>query len=261
MRICVIIPAAGRSERFGGRDKLAEDLGGRPVLLRTIELFTKRDEVQSILVAAPPDKLDEFKFKFGDRLAFHGVRVVAGGTIARWETIHNALAEVADDITHVAVHDAARPATSSDLLDRVFEAARKFEAVIPVVEIASTVKRLSREAESATEADPIAAAILGDAGADANPARLVVETIERGGLVEAQTPQVFTLELLRRAYGQSDLSGATDDASLVERLGEPVRAVEGDPRNLKLTTPADLPLIRSVLGVRPPKDRPVHKRF
>jgi 2-C-methyl-D-erythritol 4-phosphate cytidylyltransferase len=88
-----------------------------------------------------------------------------------------------------------------------------------------------------------------------------METIDRKHLVEIQTPQVFRADLLRRAYAADDLSGATDDASLVERLGEPVHAVDGDVRNFKVTTPADLKLMRAVMGVKPPAERPVHKRF
>jgi 2-C-methyl-D-erythritol 4-phosphate cytidylyltransferase len=88
-----------------------------------------------------------------------------------------------------------------------------------------------------------------------------VETIDRSNLVEVQTPQVFAAELLKHAYAQKDLSGATDDASLVERLGEKVYTVQGDVRNLKITTRADLHLMRAVLGVPPPAERPVHKRF
>lgn len=266
MKVCVIIPAAGSSERFGSRDKLAEDLGGRPMLLRTVELFTKHDaEVASIIVAGPADSFDDFKFRYGDQLAFHGVKIVKGGRRERWETVRNALDAVPDDTTHIAVHDAARPATPADLLNRVFEAGKKFGAVIPAIRIFATVKRLAAESvDAAAGDDPIAAAILGDAGKAKNDARRVVETLDRDGLVEVQTPQLFEADLLRRAYAnesETDLAGVTDDASLVERLGEAVHAVWGDVRNIKVTTPADLQLIRAVLGVRPPRERAVHKRF
>jgi 2-C-methyl-D-erythritol 4-phosphate cytidylyltransferase len=76
-----------------------------------------------------------------------------------------------------------------------------------------------------------------------------------------QTPQVFTADVMRRAYAQDDLSGVTDDASLVERLGEPVHTVAGEMRNFKVTTPDDLVLMRAVLGLKAPAERPVHKRF
>ncbi len=261
MNIAVIITAAGRSERFGGRDKLSEDLGGRALLMRTVELFNKRPEVGCVIVAGPPDHLDDFRFRFGDQLGFHGAKIVPGGRVERWETVKNALTEVPDQCTHVAVHDAARPGTPVEVIDRVFEAAKMFKAVIPAVHVTATIKRVSKEAKQAAEADPIAAAILGDAARPKNTARRVEETIDRQRLVEVQTPQIFERGLLLRAYAQKDLSGATDDASLVERLGEEVYVVNGDPRNLKVTTPADLHLMRAVLGVRPPAERPTHKQF
>ena len=263
MNVCVIIPAAGRSTRYGETDKLAQDLGGRSVLLRTVELFTKRDEVKSIIVAGPPHELEEFRGKYGPTLGFHGARIVAGGANHRWETVQNALAAVPDDATHVAVHDAARPGVSKEELDRVFQAAAKFNAVIPVIPINATVKRVGDESidVSGHEDDALADLILGDEGKVAIPARQVLQTIDRTGLVEVQTPQVFELALIQRAYGQPNLQGATDDAELVERLGEHVYAVEGDVRNIKITRPADLRLMRAILGVQAPAERPVHKRF
>lgn len=267
MRVSVIIPAAGRSRRFGAGDKLAQDLGGRALLIRTVELFAKRDEVFEIIVAGPPEPesdFNDFRDRYGPTIAFHGGRIVPGGKVERWETVQRALEHVADDATHVAIHDAARPATPGDVIGRVFEAGRSLNAVIPAVNISATVKRVSAEATDAAardEDDALADLILGDAGRSEVAARTVLETIDRAGLVEVQTPQLFAVDLLRRAYAQDDLSGATDDAGLVERLGETVHVVEGDPRNIKVTGPADLHLARAILGVKPPAERPVHKRF
>src|SRR5215471_1099273 len=115
MRIAVIIPAAGASSRYlatgGLRSKLDEDLGGKPVLQRTVELFTKHDDVGQIVVAGPADdaSFEEFRQRHGDRLGLHGAKLVKGGVTHRYETVKAALAEVADDCTHIAVHDAARP--------------------------------------------------------------------------------------------------------------------------------------------------------
>jgi 2-C-methyl-D-erythritol 4-phosphate cytidylyltransferase len=263
MNVCVIIPAAGRSKRFGGQDKLSQDLGGRALLLRTVELFAKRDEVRSIIVAGPPDTFDAFREKYGPTLSFHGVTLVEGGREARWETVKNALAAVPDDVTHIAVHDAARPAASHDLLNRLFQAAQSLPAVIPAVPIAGTVKKISAEILEIDEAeeDAVADLILGDEGKVTVPTHTVIETIDRSNLVEVQTPQVFHAELFRRAYAASDLSGTTDDAGLVERLGETVHVVDGEVTNIKVTTNDDLKLIRAILGVKPPAERPVHKRF
>jgi 2-C-methyl-D-erythritol 4-phosphate cytidylyltransferase len=261
IRVSVIIPAAGSSRRYG-MDKLGQDLGGRALLLRTVELFTKRDEVRSIIVAGPPDDLEGFRDRFGAQLGFHGVQIVAGGRVERWETVKNALAAVPGDATHVAVHDAARPGASDELIGRVFEAAKVHPAVIPGLAVADTLKRVGEEAVRAEEEDAVADLILGDsAEAATSKGRVVQSTVDRTNLVAVQTPQVFEIGLLRRAYAQPDLSGATDDAGLIERLGEKVVVVDGEFRNLKITVPADLSLMRTMLGMKAPEGRPVHKRF
>jgi 2-C-methyl-D-erythritol 4-phosphate cytidylyltransferase len=238
-RVAVIIPAAGRSSRFGGVDKLAQDVGGRPMILRTVELFTRREDVAVIIVAAPPDEVDAFRDRYGNQLGFHGAKVVAGGTVERWETVRNALAEVPADCTHVAVHDGARPMASEELIARVFDAARVHDAVIPGDPVTSTLKKVSEDAVDAEEADAISDMILGEISDSTKVrGRKVVGTIP---------PQVFRTELLRRAYAQPGLDGATDDAMLVERLGAEVIVVDGDPRNIKVTTPADLLMVRALL--------------
>jgi len=260
LSIAVIVPAAGFSARWSPhRSKLDEDLGGRPVLQRTVELFTKRDEVGAIIVAGPHEDYEEFRERHGDKLSILGVVICRGGKRERWETVRAALEHVPEDSTHVAVHDAARPCAPPELLDRVFDAAGKYAAVIPAIDVPDTIKRVGDEPAPGAEADPIDA-ILGGAGAPSAGARAVAETVSRERLVLVQTPQVFEIDLIRRAYAQSDLT-STDDASLVEKLGETVVVVEGDPRNLKITLPRDLPLARAVLGVRGPQGRPTHKRF
>lgn len=265
MKIAVIIPAAGASTRFGGpdRNKLDEDLAGRPVLQRTVELFIKRDDVDAIIVAGPHDEaaFELFKDRHGDKLGLLGVTLCRGGKTHRWETVRAALEHAPQDCTHIAVHDGARPATPPEMLDRIFDAARAHDAVIPVVPVTDTLKRLSTEAHAALEADPIDA-ILGDASpGDAKESlRVVEETVPRENLVAAQTPQVFAADLLRRAYAQDALE-STDDAGLVERLGAPVVVVDGDLRNLKITKPVDLRLAMAILGLKPEKGRASHKRF
>jgi 2-C-methyl-D-erythritol 4-phosphate cytidylyltransferase len=272
MRIAVIVPAAGFSKRFAeslpdpdaARSKLDEDLGGRPVLQRTVELFVNYSgdaQIGAVIVAGPADPaaMERFRLRHADKLGLLGVVICAGGRTHRWETVRNALEHVPADCTHVAVHDAARPCASAELLDRVFAAGAKHGAVVPAVEVGDTLKRVSAEATVDTEVDPLDA-ILGDAGASRTKVRTVEATIDRTNVVAVQTPQVFRADLLRRAYSQPDLS-STDDAALVERLGEPVCVVEGDARNIKITRPRDLGLARSILGLKDPEGRPVHKRF
>lgn len=272
MKVAVIIPAAGFSRRFSegaefARSKLDEDLGGRPVLQRTVELFTKHDAVSHIVVAGPaePAAFDEFKLRYADKLGLLGVTLVPGGRTHRYETVAAALPHVPADATHIAVHDAARPAAPIELIERLIDAAERHAAVIPAVDVGDTLKRV-QEREGAPDADPLAA-ILGSPKAGARQ-RVVESTIDRTGLVGVQTPQIFRADLLRRAYdalmkdtGSPSFRVPTDDSEVVERLGEPVQIVEGDPRNIKITRPLDVQLARQVLGLRDHDGRPVHKRF
>ncbi len=231
--------------------------------MRTVELFTKRDEVSSIIVAGPPDTIEDFRDKYGAALGFYGAQIVSGSISKRSETVKNALSVVPDDCTHIAVHDAARPAVDNSLLDRIFEAGLSLDAIVPAVSITATVKRVSDEQTDVAnnEDDALVESILGDAGRPSISARQIKETIDRTNLVEVQTPQLFKADLLRRAYAQDDLSNATDDSMLVERLGEAVHVVEGDVNNIKITTKGEIRLVRALLGLKPPSQRPVHKRF
>lgn len=270
MKIAVIIPAAGASTRYqaagGLRSKLDEDLGGKPVLQRTVEFFTKLtpdDDVtiSQIIVAGPadPEVFSEFKDRYADKLGLMGARLVVGGATHRWETVRNALAHVDANCTHVAVHDGARPCVSEELANRVIDAARTHHAAIPALDVPDTLKRTMNTGEVMGGADPVAA-ILGASSARAAPLIAVQETLDRSQLVLVQTPQVFAKDLLQRAYAQADLTG-TDDAQLVERLGVRVVVVKGDVRNIKITHPADAELARAILGIRGGEGRSAHKRF
>jgi 2-C-methyl-D-erythritol 4-phosphate cytidylyltransferase len=223
--------------------------------MRAVELFTKREEVSQILVAVDPDAVDEFKIKWSDKLGFLGVKIVAGGRAERWETVQNALAAVGDDVTHVAVHDAARPVTDAAAIKRAFDAAREFAAAVLAVRASDTIKRAEAGATSPTKDDDPLDAILGDAGKETVEAYKVLQTVPRDDLWLIQTPQVFEAGLLRRAYqqiadGKIDPAAITDDAGLVEALDEPVYLVEGDPLNVKITEPSDLSFARVVLDMR-----------
>ena len=251
MKLCVIVCAAGASTRFGS-NKLDAQIHGRPVLQRTVELFTKHDRVDAIVVAGPHDDFDDFNDRYGDKLRLMGCTLCKGGVEHRWQTVQAALEHVPDDATHVAVHDGARCCTPVELLERLIEAietplegGEERHAVIPGVPVPDTLKRVTDEADAPADDDPLDA-ILGDAGKPALASRRVLETVDRSSLVGVQTPQLFTVDLLRRAYEQGDL-GSTDDAALVERLGETVHVIDGDARNLKITTPADLELARAII--------------
>ena len=142
------------------------------------------------------------------------------------------------------------------------DSASALKAVIPALNVADTLKRVSEESVEAQQEDSIADSILGeDAEMSKAKGRFVQATVDRRNLVAVQTPQVFKADVLRRAYAQTDLSGVTDDASLVERMGTKVLVVDGELRNLKVTVPEDLRTIRLLLGIAAPEGRAVHKRF
>ena len=260
MKLAIIIPAAGSSSRFGTRDKLAENIGGRPLLLRTVEFFTKHEEVKEIIVAGPKKNFEEFEDRFGPALSFHGVTIVQGGS-SRCDSVSNALQKVSENIDRIVIHDAARPALFNKLFDALLLVSKEFLAVAAALPITGTIKRVDPSSISIGDEDAIADSILGASTQSKVVAHLVLETVDRSNLWELQTPQIFEPSLLRRAYSQSNLQECTDDAQVIEKLGEPVRLVEGDSRNIKVTTPSDLKLIRSILGIRGEQERPAHKRF
>ncbi len=260
MKIAVILPAAGSGTRFNPSQsgqkqagKIELDLHGRPVFIRCIELFLKRPEVSGVFLAVNPDTIDDFRFRWGDRLGFLGVNVIAGGRAERWETVLNALKQIDESCTHIAVHDAVRPLASKELVSRVFSAAEKYEAVIPGLPVVSTLKRIDPDATDTERNDPIDAILGGDVGF-----RLigqVMQTVGRNNLIEVQTPQIFEAKLLRRAYeqiesGKLDADGITDDASLIESLGHPVRVVDGESTNIKITRPEDAEIAEAIVTRR-----------
>jgi len=235
-KFAVIVPAAGRSSRF--RDKHYKKpfatLSGRAVWLHSAERFLNRDDVvQLILVIAREDR-DDFHFKFASNVAVMGIEVVEGGA-ERADSVEAALAKVKPEADFVCVHDAARPCLVDEWIDKIFAAAEHSGAAIFAIPVAGTLKRVDKE-------------------------HRIEETVSRGGLWEAQTPQVFRRELLVEAYAQREGFAATDDAQLVERLGRPVTVVPGSPVNLKITTREDLRLAEQALKALPkPKlSGPIH---
>ena len=226
--VAVILPAAGKSSRFGGREKKPfVSLDGRPVWQRSAELFWTRDDVSKVYLVISPGDREEFRRRFTHLIAFANAELVDGGA-ERFESVANALARVPESVEFVAVHDAVRPLAPPALVDAVFAAAVAHGAAIPAVPVSDTLKRV----------DPAT--------------NRVTETIPRGGLWQAQTPQVFRRDWLSDAYARRAGLGAaiTDDAQLVEATGHPVVVVPGSPVNFKITTRDDLELATSIVKSR-----------
>lgn len=225
--VAVILPAAGASRRFHDKNykKPFAPLAGRAVWLHSADRFLARKDVKQFIVAVAEEDREEFHRKFGANLAILGVEVCPGGA-ERADSIQNALALVKDDIEMIAVHDAARPCLADKWIDAVFDAAAKDGAAILAVPESATLKRVGKD-------------------------RAVVETVGREGLWQAQTPQVFRRDLLTKAYAARGGGPVTDDAALVEQLGERVTVVDSSSLNLKITTRDDLRLAEQVLKVLP----------
>lgn len=219
----VILLAAGSSARMDGEDKLWADLGGEPLIAHSLRTLASLDGVDVLVLVAPPQRHAMLRSLAGE------VRVelrTAEGGERRQDSVAAGIA-AAPDAAWYLVHDGARPLLSAQLARRTLDGAREHGAALPALALADTLKRVDGEGR-------------------------VVETIDRDAVRAVQTPQAFAGDLLRRAHAASrDAPGsedATDDAMLVERLGEPVYAVEGEARNLKVTTPADLALARALIA-------------
>lgn len=236
-RVAVIIPAAGRSSRFQGKEKKPfAVLDGRPVWLRTVELFVTRADVCQCIIVVAPEDLEMFRLRYSANLAFLSVQMATGGT-ERFESVANALAMVNEDAELVAIHDSVRPCVPPTAIDAVFHKAAHTGAAILAAPVADTVKRVGRDHH-------------------------ITETVPRQGLWLAQTPQVFRRDWLVEAYAQRGRLGkdVTDDSQLLEALGKTVEVVEGPTSNIKITTQGDLVLAKNILDSRPkPKaSGPVH---
>ncbi len=215
-----VIVAAGTASRMGGIDKMFADLDGEPVLARTIRTFVYSDVIREIVVVTRPDLLEQVRELCRN---FGKVRSVVAGGDTRQASVSNGLAALSDEVELVAVQDGARPLVSLEVIDRTVRAAHSYGAAAPAVPVKDTIK----VAESG----------------------LAVSTPDRSKLRAVQTPQVFDKDLLAGALLKADREKAvvTDDCSAVERLGIKVKLVEGDEKNLKITTPIDLYVAKLLL--------------
>ena len=229
MRADAIVVAAGRSTRMGGVDKLATEVGGRPLLAWTLDALAAAPEVARLVVVTADERLAEVAGAAW--LPAKVIDVVAGGA-RRQESVHAGFLALDRDDPDAAgvvlVHDAARPLIDPALVASVADATARYGAAIPIVPVAETLKRI-------------------DGGR-------VVGTVDRDGLGSAQTPQGARRDLFRAAWGRFPADGPdtfTDEAALLEAAGILVHVVAGDPDNLKVTLPADLRRAAGVLtGVR-----------
>jgi 2-C-methyl-D-erythritol 4-phosphate cytidylyltransferase len=223
----VILAAAGQSSRFQDTNykKPFAPLAGRAVWLHSAEKFLERSDVKQVVIVVAPEDREAFVEKFGANLAFMGVTLAEGGA-ERADSVRNGLAKLSPDIDMVAIHDAARPCIASAWIDRVFETGARTGAAILATPVVGTLKRVG-------------------------PDSLITETVDRTGLWEAQTPQVFSRDILTKAFATRTNGQPTDEAQLVESIGQKVTVVPGSPINLKITSREDLRLAEQALKALP----------
>ncbi|MHC4782398.1 MAG: 2-C-methyl-D-erythritol 4-phosphate cytidylyltransferase [Planctomycetota bacterium] len=227
-RASVIICAAGSSTRFGGdRKKPFVDISGRAAFIRSIEYFAERDDVCQVIAAISPEDEEIVKVKWGAALAFNGVKLCFGGA-ERFETVAKAMELVKDEAELIAVHDSVRCCLTKDWLDELFKTAGETGAAMLACPVVATLKKV--------------------AGGK------IIDTLDRSNLYEAQTPQVFDAKLLKNAYAKLDSldkSKITDDAQLVEAMGQVVYIVETDHSNIKITRKNDVAIAEAIIKSRP----------
>ena len=219
-RCGAVIVAAGSASRMKGIDKIMADLGGMPVIARTVKAFQECDCISEIVIVTREDLIPAVTEAC---LGFEKVTTVVAGGDSRQESVNNGLNALSDKVKLAAIQDGARPFASWQMIDRVVRAANTYSAAAPAIPVKDTIKVVT--------------------------GGVVTNTPDRKTLQAVQTPQVFDKDLLRAALKKAKEDGAevTDDCSAVERIGMSVKIVEGDERNIKITTPMDLKIAALIL--------------
>lgn len=204
------------------------EINGTPILIHTLRVFARNQQVSRIVVALRKNEMEQFTRRMEAEKLAAKVELVEGGE-RRQDSVANALAALnaaPEDI--VLVHDAVRPFVDDEIIANVIHEVEKHGAAIAGMPAVDTIKQVERAAEGA----------------------IITSTIPRERVVQAQTPQGFRYELIKRAFDAAASDGftGTDEASLVERLGESVWVVMGSPRNIKITTPADMELAEFLMA-------------
>jgi 2-C-methyl-D-erythritol 4-phosphate cytidylyltransferase len=232
MKTLAIIPAGGAGRRMGiGVPKQYLPLAGMPVLVHTLQVFQRSPVVDEIFLVVPEGDIPEVRYEIVERHGLSKVELVLAGGGERQDSVRNALLHVQSEHEIILIHDGVRPFVSKQLIGRAVAAAKEYGAAAVGLAIKDTVK-------------------------DVSAAGWVTKTVAREGLWLTQTPQAFQRTIILAAYERAAADGfyATDDASLVERTGTPVRMIPGDCDNIKLTTPQDIALgeviIKRVTGER-----------
>ena len=215
-----VIVAAGSASRMGGIDKVMAKLQGEPMIVRTVRAFQEAIAIKEIVIVTRPDLIQPIKELTRDYDKV--VDVVCGGG-SRQESVGLGLAALSSKCKLAAIQDGARPLISQEVIDRTVRAAHSYGAAAPAIPVKDTIKVVK--------------------------GGVVDHTPDRSTLMAIQTPQVFDFDLIRGALKKAELENwaVTDDCSAVELMGMSVKIVEGDERNIKVTTPLDLAIANLLL--------------
>ena len=222
----IIVVAGGKGLRMGGEiPKQFLPVGGKPVLMRTLERFREYSPELRIILVLPEAQQDYWR-QLCREYSFTVEHTIANGGETRFHSVKNGLALIPDDAQGVVgVHDGVRPFVSTDVIGRCYEAARTLEAVIPVTPVVETLRFVGHQT---------------DGDKSTLHSNATSKNVLRSDYRLVQTPQTFTVSLLKRAYALPYTDSFTDDASVVEALGHEVGMVDGNRENIKITTPFDL---------------------
>lgn len=220
-----VIVAAGSSKRMGS-DKIMANLGGMPVLARTLMAFQNSGLVDEIIVVTRMDRIEEIAQACKQYQISKVAKVVCGGA-TRMESALAGVSEINPKAKLVAIHDGARPLVTDLIIKRTVYAARDFLSAVPVLKNTDTLKKIDEEG-------------------------IIVEPVDRETVVRVQTPQVFSAELIKGALTKAvtDNLPLTDDCSAMEMMGVKTHTVTGDEDNIKLTTPRDFFIAEAILRNR-----------
>jgi 2-C-methyl-D-erythritol 4-phosphate cytidylyltransferase len=233
-----IIVAGGKGLRMGGDlPKQFIPVEGRPVLMRTLDTFYACDSAIRIILVLPRDHQPYWQ-ELCREYHFAVPQRIADGGATRFHSVQNGLALVDAADALVAVHDGVRPFVSHEVIEACYRDAEAHGAVVPVIPVVETVRKLVKEDSAAVD---------DDSSLTLFPGFTHSVTVSRDDYRLVQTPQTFLASLLRRAYAQPYCEAFTDDASVVETLGERVQLVEGNRENIKLTTPFDLTVAKALI--------------
>ena len=215
-----VIVAAGTASRMGGIDKVMAHLKGEPMILRTVRTFQECDAISEIVVVTREDLIVPITDLCRD---MSKVKAVVQGGKSRQESVGLGLNALSGKVKLAAIQDGARPLITWEVIDRTVRAANSYGAAAPAIPVKDTIKVVE--------------------------GRVVKNTPDRSTLFAVQTPQVFDIDLLRGALKKAERDGSavTDDCSAVELMGMSVKIVEGDERNIKITTPMDLKIAEMLL--------------